>query len=188
MKQSIYVVDDQGTVLDMTVLVLRRLGRDWEVTGFKDPFSALEAVKVRAPDAILSDQVMPGMEGSELLEKVRQLSPTTIRFIMSGCVAVSKLTLITSAHQYIAKPFEPHKIRDMFEHSFAAQKRVENHGLTAIATSMRSIPSLPQAHHSLLKEIPGCQPKCCNWPIRASLATANLSPIWPKGSIAWGRT
>jgi DNA-binding NtrC family response regulator len=148
MKRIIYVVDDEPSVLETTVIILRRLGRDWEVTGFKEPFSALEAVRVKAPDAILSDELMPGMQGSQLLEQVRVLSPSTIRLIMSGCVALNKLTLITSAHQYIAKPFDALKLRDLIQRSFMAQERIANQGLQSVMTSIRSIPSLPQAHHA----------------------------------------
>jgi HD-like signal output (HDOD) protein len=93
------------------------------------------------------------MEGSKLLEQVRVVSPNTIRLIMSGYVALDKLTLITSAHQYIAKPFQPSKLRDLIVRSFAAQERIINQGLQMVVTSIRSIPSLPQAHHSLLKEL-----------------------------------
>jgi HD-like signal output (HDOD) protein len=150
MKRSIYVVDDQTAVLETVVFALRNLDRDWGVTGFDEPFAALEAVKAKAPDAILSDQTMPGMQGSELLEQVRAVSPGTIRIIMSGCVAMNQLTLITSAHQYLAKPFNPVQLRDMIQRSFAAQERMQNQGLQSVATSIRSIPSLPQAHHSLL--------------------------------------
>jgi HD-like signal output (HDOD) protein len=153
MKRTIYVVDDQYPLLDMTVLGLRCMGRDWEVTGFAEPFAALEAVKASEPDAVLSDHMMPGIEGSKLLEQVRIISPNTIRLIMSGYVAMDKLTLITSAHQYIAKPFEPSKLRDLIQRSFAAQDRIINQGLQQVVTSIRSIPSLPQAHHSLLQEL-----------------------------------
>jgi HD-like signal output (HDOD) protein len=153
MKRSIYVVDDEPSVLETTVLILRRMGRDWEVTGFKEPFAALEAVKAKAPDVVLSDEMMPGMQGSQLLEQVRILSPATIRLIMSGCVALNKLNLITSAHQYIAKPFDALKLRDLIQRSFMAQERIINQGLQTVMTSIRSIPSLPQAHHALLAEL-----------------------------------
>jgi HD-like signal output (HDOD) protein len=153
MKRSIYVVDDQAPVLETTVLVLRSLGKEWDVTGFTDPFAALAAVKANAPDALLSDELMPGMQGSQLLEQVRIASPNTVRIIMSGCVALDKLTLITSAHQYIAKPFDAFKMRDLIQRTFVAQEKIINHGLQALVTSIRSIPSLPQAHQSLLKEL-----------------------------------
>jgi HD-like signal output (HDOD) protein len=157
MSRFIYVVDDQEHVLESVVLALSSLGRDWQVSGFTKPLAALEAVKARAPDALLTDELMPEMQGSELLEQVRIASPTTIRLIMSGCVAMDKLTLITSAHQYLAKPFDAVQLRDMIQRSFAAQERMVNQGLQLVVTSIRSIPSLPQAHHSLMSELKDSQ-------------------------------
>jgi HD-like signal output (HDOD) protein len=153
MNRCIYVVDDQPAVLDTAVLILRTLNAQWDVAGFTDPLAALAAVRERAPDLILSDQLMPGMQGSQLLEQVRNLAPGSIRIIMSGYVSLNKLTLITSAHQYIAKPFDVAKLREVVQRSFAAQEQVLNKGLQTLATSLRSIPSLPQVHHSLLAEI-----------------------------------
>ncbi len=66
---------------------------------------------------------------------------------------LNKLALVTSAHQYLSKPFDTFKLREMIRRSFAAQDRVRDKGLQAVATSLRSIPSLPQAHHALLKEL-----------------------------------
>ena len=153
MKRTLYVVDDQAPVLEVAMLVLRMIDRRWEVVGFTDPREALEAVKARAPYLILSDQVMPDMQGSELLEEVRAISPTTIRIIMSGHVPLKRLTLITSAHQYLAKPFDVSTLRDMVRRSFAAQERIVNQGLQTVVSGLRSIPSLPQAHQSLLHEL-----------------------------------
>lgn len=151
MKRCIYVVDDQVPVMETAVLIIRTIDPQWEVKGFKDPLEALAAVKIKAPDLILSDQLMPGMQGSELLEQVRAVSETTIRLIMSGYVPLNKLALITSAHQFIAKPFDSMKLRETIRRSFAAQERIGHNGLKSIATALRSIPSLPQAHQSLLK-------------------------------------
>jgi HD-like signal output (HDOD) protein len=153
MKRCIYVVDDQSAVLDTAVLILRGIDTQWQVTGFGDPLAALAAVKTKAPDLILSDQLMPGMLGSQLLEEVRNIAPTAIRVIMSGYVSLNKLTLITSAHQYIAKPFDITKLRELVQRSFAAQERIIDKGLQSMATSLRSIPSLPQVHQSLLAEL-----------------------------------
>ncbi len=151
MKRTIYIVDDQEPVMETAVLIVRTADPLWEVRGFKDPLEALAAVKTTAPDLILSDQLMPGMQGSQLLEQVRSVAPAAIRIIMSGYVPLNKLSLITSAHQFIAKPFDSMRLRDTIRRSFAAQDRIAHRGLQAIATSLRSIPSLPQAHHALLK-------------------------------------
>jgi HD-like signal output (HDOD) protein len=153
MNRSIYVVDDEALLLESLVLVLRTMGRDWEVTGFNDPLAALAAIKAKTPDAVLTDQMMPGMMGSQLLEQVRIASPTAVRLIMSGYVAFSKLSLITSAHQYIAKPFDLGKLRELMQRSFATQERIINQGLQDVVTSLRSIPSLPHSHNMLLAEL-----------------------------------
>ncbi len=137
--------------METAVLILRSGDPDWEVTGFQDPLEALGAVQAKAPDVVLSDQLMPGMHGSQLLELVRGISGTAIRIIMSGYVPLNKLSLITSAHQFIAKPFDTTKLRDTIRRSLAARDRIADKGLQTIATSLRSIPSLPQAHHALLK-------------------------------------
>lgn len=134
------------------MLSLRRK-TDWEVTGFNNATAALEAIKVAKPDAVLSDHMMPKMDGAKLLEEVRLISPKSIRLIMSGYVSADKLTLITSAHQYIAKPFEPAQLRDLVGRSFTAQERIIDRGLQQLVTSIKSIPSLPQAHHDLLKAL-----------------------------------
>jgi len=152
-KRLLYVVDDQAQVLEAAVLVLGMIEQDWEIIGFTDPRKALAAVKARAPDLVLSDQRMPAMPGSELLEQVRALSPTTIRIIMSGHVAMDKLTLITSAHQYLAKPFNTATLTEIVKRSFAARERIQDPGLQTVVTALRSIPSLPQVHHSLLREL-----------------------------------
>jgi HD-like signal output (HDOD) protein len=153
MKRTIYVVDDQSSVLDTVVFALRALNPDWEVTPFSAPVPALEAIKAKAPDVVLTDQQMPDMLGSELLEQVRNLTPTTVRIIMSGCVAQTKLTLITSAHQYLGKPFDANQLKNVVERSLDARERVVDKGMLSMVTSIRSIPSLPQVHHSLLAEL-----------------------------------
>jgi HD-like signal output (HDOD) protein/ActR/RegA family two-component response regulator len=153
MKRTIYVVDDHAQVLETAVMVLQMIERDWDVIGFTDPDQALAAVQAKAPDLVLSDQRMPSMLGSELLEKVRLLAPTAVRIIMSGQVPLDKLTLITSAHQYLAKPFSPAALNDIVKRSFAARDRLQDPGLLAVITGLRSIPSLPQVHQTLLREL-----------------------------------
>lgn len=45
MKRWIYVVDDQVPVMETAVLIMRSIDPQWEVSGFKDPLTALAAVQ-----------------------------------------------------------------------------------------------------------------------------------------------
>jgi HD-like signal output (HDOD) protein len=68
-------------------------------------------------------------------------------------VALDKLTAITSAHQYVAKPFDALQLKRILDRTFAARERVQDKQLQALVISLRSLPSLPQVHQVLLTEL-----------------------------------
>ncbi|MEH0020290.1 MAG: response regulator [Desulfobacter sp.] len=58
---------------------------------------------------IISDQRMPGMTGSEFLEQAKEMSPDTLRFLLTGYADVDAVTHAVnkgSIHRYIAKPWD----------------------------------------------------------------------------------
>ena len=80
---KVLIVDDEEHILK----ALRRLLRgqaDIEVYTTTDPLQALEIVKKEEVDIVISDHLMPKMSGIELLEKVRQIRPDTIRIVLTG--------------------------------------------------------------------------------------------------------
>ena len=151
--RTIYIVDDQPEVLEIAVAIIRTVMPEAVATGFSDPLQALAAIKASPPDLILSDQIMPGMPGSQLLEEARMVAPGTLRIMMSGFVPLDQLTVITSAHQYVAKPFDAPHLKRILERTFAARDRVQDKKLQTVVASLRSLPSLPQVHHTLLIEL-----------------------------------
>ena len=151
--RSIFIVDDQLEVLEIAVAIIKSVMPEAVTTGFNDPIKALEAIKASPPDLILSDQLMPGMSGSQLLEEARVVAPGTLRIMMSGFVPLDELTVITSAHQYVAKPFDAPQLQRILERTFAARDRVPDKKLQTVVASLRSLPSLPQVHHTLLTEL-----------------------------------
>ncbi len=153
MNRTIYIVDDQPEVLEIAVAIIKGLMPGVVATGFNSPCEALTAIKANPPDLILSDQLMPGMSGSQLLEEARLAAPRTLRIMMSGFVPLNQLTMITSAHQYVAKPFDAPQLKKMLERTFAARDRVPDKALQTVVASLRSLPSLPQLHHVLLTEL-----------------------------------
>jgi HD-like signal output (HDOD) protein/CheY-like chemotaxis protein len=152
-KNRIYIVDDQPMVLETAVAVVRVVMPEAEVTGFESPLKALEAIKADPPDLILSDQLMPEMDGGRLLDEARLAAPAALRVIMSGFVAQERLEAITCAHQYVAKPFDAAQLRALLRRMLAARDRVRDQRLQTTVTLLRSLPSLPQVHHHLLAEL-----------------------------------
>lgn len=68
---TIMVVDDDRFNLDLISAVLEPLGQPIEV--FEDPFEAVAAIERLRPVLVITDQLMPGMKGVELIGRVRKL-------------------------------------------------------------------------------------------------------------------
>jgi CheY-like chemotaxis protein len=81
----LYLVDDDRFLLDMYAVKFKAAGH--QVTAFQNGEEALKALREQpAPDAILLDIVMPGMDGFEILSAIRKesLVPTTKVIVLSN--------------------------------------------------------------------------------------------------------
>jgi serine phosphatase RsbU (regulator of sigma subunit)/FixJ family two-component response regulator len=106
------VVDDEADNLD---LLYRTFRRDFEV--FKAA-SGLEALRVLAEygemAVIISDQRMPGMNGTEFLSRTVEHFPDTIRILLTGYTDVEDLVGAINAgkvFKYITKPWNPKELK-----------------------------------------------------------------------------
>src|SRR5258708_384743 len=84
----------------------------WEMS-FADSGSEALAIMSREPfDVIVTDVRMPGMDGPELLSRVRELYPGMVRIVLSGH-SDRDLTLksAVSAHQYLSKPCDAESLK-----------------------------------------------------------------------------
>lgn len=113
MKQSyshtVLVVDDEAIARSAIVAVLNAM--DVKPVCASSGDMALEMVQSTTPrfSLIISDQRMPGLSGYELFEKAREISPETIRFLMTGfrdSVAIIQAINRGAIHRYISKPWD----------------------------------------------------------------------------------
>jgi two-component system cell cycle sensor histidine kinase/response regulator CckA len=111
-KERVLVVDDEVDITDVLSIGLERLG--YEVAAVNDPAEAL-AVFCEAPaawDAVVTDQLMPGMQGLVLAEKLKSLRPNLIVILCTGLDdgMVDRAAKATGADAFFAKPVEPEQI------------------------------------------------------------------------------
>jgi len=78
----ILVVDDEQLVRNLTVQVLQRAGHD--VVSVPDAKGALEVLEADRIDLVVTDVVMPGLTGVELLNELRDLHPDLPVVLMTG--------------------------------------------------------------------------------------------------------
>jgi DNA-binding NtrC family response regulator len=79
---TVLFVDDDPAILVTLPRMLRR--EPYQIVVAASAAQALEILQRRTIDVVVSDQQMPGMRGTELLTRVRQLHPRTARIILTG--------------------------------------------------------------------------------------------------------
>ena len=81
-KAAILVVDDDPGLCAMVVEILGTAGHD--AVGADGPEQALDLAGSNHFDLVLSDVMMPGMNGPELIERLHAIEPHLIAAIMTG--------------------------------------------------------------------------------------------------------
>jgi len=85
-KKTILCVDDNEQALSIRKIMLETRG--YRVIPCNSGESALEAFRRGGVDLVLTDLIMPGVDGSRLIEEVKRLSPQTPAVLISGRVKI----------------------------------------------------------------------------------------------------
>ena len=122
--QVILAVDDEPEVLAALEEMLATLG--YEPAGFGDSREALEAVRAdpQRYDAVVSDEVMPGLTGTQMSIELRKLNPGLPILIASGYGGSGFETRALSAgvNRVLKKPYRMTEIADVLASFFAVKK------------------------------------------------------------------
>jgi PAS domain S-box-containing protein len=110
-KERILVADDNA---DMRGYLASLLGLTWHVTTAADGAEALRAIHSEPPDLVLSDVMMPGLDGFQLLRALRDDPRTAaIPVLLLSARAGEEATvegLQTGADDYLVKPFSAREL------------------------------------------------------------------------------
>ncbi|MGC9196846.1 MAG: response regulator, partial [Syntrophobacteraceae bacterium] len=104
--KNILVVDDEQGICAMLTKFLRSAG--YFCNSRTEPVEALEILKEGAFDLVISDIQMAGMDGIELLSRIRELSYPIDTIMMTGLTRKYTYSDIidAGAADFIAKPFQ----------------------------------------------------------------------------------
>ena len=110
-KPRILVVEDNA---DMRSYITRLLQPEWEVEVACDGSEALDSIRQQAPDLVLSDIMMPNMNGFELLQRLRKAPQTRhlpILLLSARAGEEAKVEGLTvGADDYLIKPFSAREL------------------------------------------------------------------------------
>src|SRR3954464_101072 len=109
MSSRILVVDDDASLAEMLTIVLEGEGFETPVVG--DGTSALPTVRESAPDLVLLDLMLPGMNGIDVCRAIRAESGVPVVMLTAKTDTVDiVLGLESGADDYVVKPFKPKEL------------------------------------------------------------------------------
>jgi DNA-binding response OmpR family regulator len=111
-KAKILVVDDDRTVAETLAALLRLHG--FEVKFAFSGKSAIQVASTFEPQALITDVMMPGLNGVETASQIRALFPKCKVLLISGRSAAADLVLkmhvLDEGFELLSKPVHPHDL------------------------------------------------------------------------------
>ena len=151
-RRRILFVDDEPNVLDGLRNLLRKQRHQWDMLFATSGKAALEELARCPVDVIVSDMRMPGMDGAELLTRVRELYPQTARIVLSGHAERDAIARVVSvAHQFLSKPADATAVRTVVERTCQFQALMQDDGIRRVVGTLQQLPSLPDAYWQLVR-------------------------------------
>ncbi len=118
----VLIVDDEANARTALAELLRDDGFSVETAA--DGFKALPKLEEFAPDLLLTDLKMPGMDGMELMRKARELLPDLVSVVMTahGAVETAVTAMRQGAADYLNKPINVDELVIVIGRALEARK------------------------------------------------------------------
>jgi DNA-binding NtrC family response regulator len=119
---NILIIDDEESVRDSCTHALYKKG--YRVKAAKDGNEGLKAFKEELFHLVLLDLKMPGLNGMEVLSKIKEENPETPVVIITGFASIESAVeaMKRGACDYLAKPFSPEELRVVVKKALESRK------------------------------------------------------------------
>lgn len=149
MKRVLFV-DDERALLDGLRGRLRGLRDQWEMVFVESGSRAITEIEQRPVDVIVTDLRMPGMDGAQLLNIVRERSPEVIRIMLSGYAEEEQSArLLPVVHQYLSKPCDAQQLENVIKRCTQLHELLTEPRLRAVVGRIRQLPAMPRTYAAL---------------------------------------
>jgi DNA-binding response OmpR family regulator len=106
---SVLVVDDEANIRELVTVYFTAAGFD--VCQAADGPSAIESVRDTAPDLVILDIMLPGVDGATVCRRIRETSQVPIIMLTARDTDLDKVSMLEAgADDYMTKPFSPSEL------------------------------------------------------------------------------
>ena len=106
MKPTILLIDDDLGVLQPLQEVIAELG--YETRAVSDPFEGMKVIESLRPALVITDLRMPGLDGLEVLKRIKDINANTQVVVISGHGSIDDavIAMKRGAYDFVSKPFK----------------------------------------------------------------------------------
>ena len=150
--QRILFVEDNDTLRQLYGMMLPQNSGLWETTLAADGEAALTVLAQQSFDVVVTDFYMPGINGVELVRRVRRLYPQMSRLIISGVGNQKEIAdALGETHQFLAKPFNVKTLKATLSRLNALDKYLSDEKLRSLVGRLDALPSFPVLYLEIMK-------------------------------------
>lgn len=120
--KRVLIVDDEAAIVSLLSTVLREKG--WDVTGARSGAEGIDLLDRSRFDVILTDLVMPGDSGIDLLRASKEVRPDVEVILMTGWATAETAieAMRNGAFHYIMKPLKIEEVVNLVEKAYSQQQ------------------------------------------------------------------
>jgi response regulator RpfG family c-di-GMP phosphodiesterase len=192
-KPAIVCVDDEQTILDSLEIQLNKsLGDEYSIETAEGGDDALDLIAELQEEGceialVISDYIMPGMKGDELLRKVHELSPDTLKIMLTGQAdlkAVANLVKHAKLYRFLEKPWQTQDLILTVKEAGTSylKSRQFNEQTIQLKDINQNLEQLNCQQAELIEELHTKQQELKNLNQELVLSLSNFSKFW--GSLA----
>lgn len=158
-KTRILFVDDEPYVLSGMKRAFWDMSSEWSLSFAESARAALSFLEKNDCDIIVTDMMMPEMNGCELLRIVRERYPHMFRIILSGHFNKElAMAGLMNSHQFLSKPCSLDNLKSKLLKFSELYKILQNHAMKILLTQISELPALPDTVAALTTELMKTEP------------------------------
>jgi HD-like signal output (HDOD) protein len=152
--RHVLFVEDEPEMLERLQRMLRPQQGRWEMQFAGSGEEALRVMEAGAIEVVVTDMRMPGMDGAQLLEQVRDRFPGVVRIVLSAHHDMpSTLRAVPVAHQFLSKPCSAGSLADAVERACAVRKAIQEDMIRRVVGAVGELPCLPRTSAALMRAL-----------------------------------
>lgn len=153
-KKRVLFVDDETALLSSLQKNFSSMRETWEMQFADGGREALMLLDRSPMDVIVTDLLMPDMDGIELLSMVMKEHPNTIRIVLSDEAGrATKIKSVAASHQFVSKPLMPDELKSVILRALALRDLLGSRTLQDLVGRIEALPRLSSLYLELIEEI-----------------------------------